>query len=396
MSNQQFNNYLQPADRGGCAFYRMWSPYWAIRSALRNTNFIETNKFVVDTNFFRSMRHVMVQRQVDDAQHDYFLKFITPLSKVYGFWTSYNIDDAVGKNTIPKYNKAWPHYQEDRFQQNIKNMLGISDFIILTTETIKQYYVDEFGADPAKCLVIPNYIPRWWAGECFNIDKTMLNYKEHKSRPRIAFTSSTSHFDITGRNNGIDDFSHIIDFIASTTKKYEWCFIGNVPAQLQHLAAQGKITVYRGSDIMNFLREVSSKNFNLVVAPLQDNVFNRCKSNIKLIENWSLGIPCIAQDLPLYSDYTDLTFTDANSLQNQIDSVLQNPNKYKNTVLNGKNIVDNGDKNAPNGWWLEKNLAMWAKLFTLPQKSITVDMKDITKMVNDPKYAETQDLILKV
>src|SRR5271154_5506452 len=39
---------------------------------------------------------------------------------------------------------------------------------------------------------------------------------------------------------------------------------------------------------------------DLLVAPLEDNAFNRCKSNLRLLEAGAVGANVIAQDLPTY------------------------------------------------------------------------------------------------
>jgi hypothetical protein len=101
-----------------------------------------------------------------------------------------------------------------------------------------------------------------------------------------------------------------------------------------------------------------------------------------LLESWALGIPCIVQELPCYTPYTDMTFKDANGLQNQLDKLFKDNKKYMKVVKQGIHTVDYGGKGAPKGWWLEKNLSQWNKLFTLPQKSINIDLTKINKRNN--------------
>ncbi len=194
---------------------------------------------------------------------------------------------------------------------------------------------------------------------------------------------SSSHYDLTGQNNYQDDISHITDFIRSTCNKYQWCFIGHCPKQLEDLARNKKIEIQMGSDLLNYPRELWRRNFQAIVAPLQNNVFNRCKSNIKLIESWALGIPAIVQDLDPYRPYTDMLFKDANDLQNQLDRLFRDQKRYTKIIKQNRHIVDYGDKNSPDGWWIEKNLMPWMKLFTLPQKTIKIDLtKDGTKLLD--------------
>jgi hypothetical protein len=236
-------------------------------------------------------------------------------------------------------------------------------------------------------VVIPNYLPRWWIGEAYDLHRIEERYEDNKSKPRIAIASSTTHFDVNGTNNYVDDFTHVNEFIKSTVDEYQWVFIGGLPNALKEEAQAGKIEVHRGSDLLNYPRELVGKNIDIVVAPLLDNVFNRCKSNIKFLEMSALGIPCICQDLAPYQPYTDLLFKDANELQNQIDSVLKTKKKYLNLVKGNRNIIDYGDRNSPNGWWLEKNMNVWMDQFMIPQKTLYYDVR---KKSIEAKQAELE------
>ena len=331
-------------------------------------------KYIGDPGFFRDIRQVRLQRQVNDAQCNYFLKFLQPLSQSIGFWIIYEIDDVIGYDDIPKYNIGRNSFKNKQFFKNIKQMLKSADFITVTTESLKKYYIKKFEIDEEKFIVIPNFLPRWWAGESYDIRDQMHFYNENQGKPRIGFPASTSHFDVQNLNNYQDDFSHLNDFIRDTVKNYQWVFIGGVPHQLEDLAKQKLIEVHKGSDILNYPRELWSKKLQMIVAPLQDNIFNRCKSNIKQVEGWGLGIPVIGQDLECYNKYSDIIFTDANSLQNQIDFVIKKRKRYKDLVEHNRYVVDFGDKNSPHGWWLEKNLQKWYNIYAISQKTLKIDL----------------------
>lgn len=378
MTQQTFNICQYPADVGGCGHYRMKFPSWSLQTIRRDVRFIESMKLIVDPNFYRDLRVVRLQRQVNDAQCDFFLKFLAPLSQSIGFWLIYELDDVIKYEDIPSYNHAKKAFSNKKFFQNVKNMFHAADFMTVTTENLKQYYCKNYDIPQEKVIVIPNYLPRWWIGETFNLDRQMLQFNEFKNKPRIGLPLSSSHYDITGVNNYQDDVTHITDFVRKTVNKYTWVFTGNVPKQLEDLARTRKIEVHPGSDLLNYPRELWRKNLQAIVAPLQDNIFNRCKSNIKLLESWSLGIPSIVQDLPCYSQYTNWIFKDSNGLQNQLDKLFQDNKRYKKIIKQNRHIVDYGDnKLLPNGGWLEKNLSKWNEIFTLPQKTLRFDLTKI-------------------
>ena len=373
--SKSFNIISFPADVGGCGHYRMLFPAWALRTIRRDIRFIESFKLIIYPEFFRDLRVIRLQRQVNDAQAKYFLDFLVPVSKSQGQWIIYEIDDVIGYEDIPAYNVAKSAFNNKKFFDNVKNMLTAADFITVTTESLKMYYVNKYQIEADKIIVIPNYLPRWWIGETYNNDRQVKQYEEHLSRPRIGLPLSSSHYDVKSQNNHQDDLTHINDFIRSTCRKYEWVFVGHVPKQLEDLLRDKKISLEPGSDLLNYPRELWRRNLQCIVAPLQDNTFNKCKSNIKLIEAWSLGIPCIAQNLEPYSKYTDLTFNDPNALQNKLDYLFSDRSRYKKIIKDNRHVIDYGDHNSQNGWWLEKNLTKWMEIYTIPQKTLGFDLE---------------------
>jgi len=355
----------------------MTFPVMALQTIARDIRVIDSMKLIGDPAFFRDIRVVRLQRQVNDAQCSYFLNFLKPLSQSIGFWIVYEIDDVISYDDIPKYNIGRKAFSNENFFRNIKNMLQASDLITVTTEELKEYYMTKYDIDEKKFIVIPNYLPRWWAGESFNLRDIIENYTKNKQKPRIGFPVSSSHFDIDGSNNFNDDFTHICDMIKRTYDKYQYVFIGGFPKQLESLVQRGKIEVHKGSDMLNYPRELYGKDLQLVLAPLEDNTFNRCKSNIKLIESWALGIPVFAQNLPCYSKYTDMLFDNGDDLENKIDRFLKDPKLFKKTVKKNRDTVDYKGKGAPHGWWLEKNLQKWYNMYAIPQKMLEIDLTKI-------------------
>lgn len=375
-------NLLHPADRGGCCHYRCTFPAWYIQTKRPDIRIIESTKFIPILDFYRDIRSVRIQRQISDDQCSYILNFLKPVSNRFGFWLIYEIDDVIGMDDIPKYNSGWEAYQNVKLMENVSKILSVCDFITVTTKTLGNYFVKKFGVDREKIIIVPNYIPRWWMDGYYDLNKISNRFENNKSKPRLLFASSTTHFDIFNRTGGFDDFTHINDFVRATKDKYDWVFVGGVPGQLIDLARDNKIKYIPGYDILNYPRALNELNPDIIIAPLQDNIFNNSKSNIKFIENAALGIPCICQNLITYRDYTDLLFNNANDLQNQIDTLLGNKEFYIDTVKKNRNIVDNGDKNSPKGWWLENNIDRWVDILTLPQRTLCFNLTK--KVENNP------------
>ena len=56
------------------------------------------------------------------------------------------------------------------------------------------------------------------------------------------------------------------------------------------------------SSIKQYPKWVAKKGFDIGIAPLEDNNFNRGKSNLRWLEYSALGIPCVASPLPHFKE----------------------------------------------------------------------------------------------
>ncbi len=56
-------------------------------------------------------------------------------------------------------------------------------------------------------------------------------------------------------------------------------------------------------DYASYARFASEQHFDLAIAPLIDNPFNRCKSSIKCLEYSALGLPAVYSNIPPYTKF---------------------------------------------------------------------------------------------
>lgn len=167
--------------------------------------------------------------------------------------------------------------------------------------------------------------------------------------------------------------------------------LAGMPKQLEEEAKAGKVYMQPPSDLLNYPREMQVRNIDLLVAPLNDCFFNRCKSNIKWLECSALGIPMIGQNIVTYNKYTDQVFNDSNDVEAWIEKLFFAPDardRVANMLTNNRKIVD-GD-NGSKGWWLEKNLATYYKLYSLPQNTVKIAFEK-TKQETEPNKEVAQN-----
>jgi hypothetical protein len=97
----------------------------------------------------------------------------------------------------------------------------------------------------------------------------------------------------------------------------------------------------------------------MMVAPLQDNVFNRAKSDLKYIEACSYGLPIACQDMVTYQD-APIKFKTGDEMVDQIETTLAKKGKYMNTCAKARKVAESR--------WLENedNINKYVELYTLP------------------------------
>jgi hypothetical protein len=216
-----------------------------------------------------------------------------------------------------------------------------------------------------KITVIPNYVPKFWMGNYYDKKRLEKNYNDFcctkKQKPRILYPGSGAHFDVDNRTNQNDDFAHVRDVIAKTSDEFQWVFIGAFPLPLQDFIRNGKIEFHQWKRLYEYPELINNLNVNMLIAPLQDNNFNRAKSDLKYIEACCYGLPIACQDIDTYSN-APIRFKTGDEMISQIRSVLKNPTKYWTHSHNGRKIAETRFLENDN------NIDKYKELYTLPYK----------------------------
>lgn len=339
----RYHDYV--ADYGGCGHWRMLWPQLLLNSTQKAVG-SNSSTMVLEDSFYRGLSAVRAQRQVTPQQLD-FMKLVKDKSNRLGFKLLYDIDDIFILDDIPKYNAFRKAYDDKKLQESAKTILGMVDKVTVPCEQMKEYY-EQYNKNVS---VVQNYAPKFWLDNLYDTDKVYQEWSNitKDKKPKIMYAGSTAHFDIKNLNNGVDDLSHVVDMIKKTKNDYEWIFMGAIPPRLHDLAKEKKITVYTWQNIYDLPRFVKDLNVNIFIAPLNDNIFNRCKSDIKILESGAYGIPCICQDLPTYI-HSPLKFTTGaelhdliKQLMNDVDLYMSMSKKY-NDILQDRWLDDHMDK----------------------------------------------------
>ncbi|MDX9691795.1 MAG: hypothetical protein RBT45_05005, partial [Acholeplasmataceae bacterium] len=242
---------------------------------------IYNNRYSPDPRTYQQCSYVTFQRSATKNQLDIIkhLKQVHPSLPII-----YEIDDNL--IDIPEWNFASSFYKENI--ENIKSIIGICTGVVCSTEELKKTllpYNDNIN-------VSVNHLPRFIWG---NPQPKIFDEDTKHRKTRIMYAGSHNHFD---RDSDRGDFGpELIKFVHKTLDKYQWIFVGGIPHSLR---GNESIIHHEWKPVIeypNFLKELGP---DICLAPLEDNIFNRCKSNIKALESVALGVPLIASDVTPY------------------------------------------------------------------------------------------------
>ena len=170
---------------------------------------------------------------------------------------------------------------------------------------------------------------------------------------------SGAHFDVENRVNQRDDFEHIIRTIYDTHTEFQWVFLGAFPLPLRPLVERGLVEFHPWTNLYNYGEAIYKLRINMMIAPLQDNNFNKSKSDLKWIEANCFGLPIACQDLCTYKD-AEFKFKTGEEMIGIVRDVLSRKGRYMNICATAR-------KNADSRWMENSsNLDCYYELFNYP------------------------------
>jgi glycosyltransferase involved in cell wall biosynthesis len=340
------------ADSGGCGFWRMIWPAEHLL-AYKKADITITKFMHLDKLLYSAIDSVKLQRQLTPLQLD-FVKALKKEQKEtldkYGktFRLIWEVDDVVfPTKDIPDYNvKKSEFVSKVQQEEVVKELIHLCDEVTVVSNTMRNHYQRVLDYD--RISVIPNYFPRAWADRYFDPEKMRQRYHTHKNKPRILYNGSATHFDLRNKTNQLDDFTHLARYVRKTVDKYQWIFLGSHPLTLKDLIDSGKIEYYSWVPLFAYQEAMAKTEAMVTIAPLLDTTFNRCKSSLKIYEAGAHGMPCVAQNLPCYDSEAHWLFTDAESLEDQLQTLLRDEQSYMEAVC--------AANEAAQGMWLEDHM----------------------------------------
>ena len=347
-------NYL--ADYSGCGLWRMIWPEHMLN--VHHKAMVQSSSVMItNSDFYHNVKVVRIQRQATPSQLR-FVEFLkNEIQPRFGTRIVYEVDDIIFREDIPDYNKFKFAFDSDEIRETSSKIMNMCDEITVTCEFMKQYYSEKLNKK--EVTVIPNFPPKFWIGNFFNEKRVNTLYQKHKKKPRILYAGSGAHFDVDNNIKQKDDFNHVIDAVIKSRKKYQWVFVGAFPLRLKPFIANGEIEFHPWQQMYSYPQKIYDLEIQMSVAPLEDNNFNKGKSDLKYIEACAFGIPVACQDLCTYQD-APIKFNTGEEMLSRIAETLGNGPKYKSDAQKRYRVAEKR--------FLERdeNLECFMELYNLP------------------------------
>ena len=438
---RHFRNIAYLSDVSGTGFWRHIQQMLASNGVSQSLNIYNTytQSPVLDQKYYKGITSVTVQRWISPQQHQIFTRFLKPICDNESAWLIYGIDDAMHCEEIPQYNRGRQAFESPQIQACIKDMLNTADFVVVTTSYLKEYYNKKYGVPLDNIIAIPNFLPRWWFGDRYDVEQSVNLRNRFKNKPRIGIVSSLSHYNVdkvrtTKDGKAVrlkkgeddkpiepnvwidqdgkevkfedtdyvnDDVDTILDVIKQTVDEVQWVFFGYCPPTLDEYVKKRKIEVHQGVAILNYPQALKHLCLQAILAPLNEGEFNYCKSPIKYMECAALGVPLLAKKCHPYITCMDdnWMYTDNNELLEKIRKLRNMSNGiYRKTIEKNWQWLNSKHKDGDfmvNNYWLEDNMQIWLDLFRLRQKYLHVSFNAFARQYEAKEQKKDEKPIFK-
>jgi GT2 family glycosyltransferase len=318
-----------PADSNGCGHYRIRQPF----AAMLDAGLIEgcvTDRLHMPTTIERFDPQVIVyQRQLTDTQLE-SIQHVADFSRAFRV---YELDDLL--TNLPLKSAHRNEMPKDILKSLRKAMSLVDRFVVSTPEL-----ADKFSSLHADIRVVRNRLPMNWWGD-IRVDRRL------NEKPRIGWAGGLSHR---------GDLELIADVVRDLADEVDWVFMGMCPDMLKPYAKE----FHPGVRIHEYPAKLAALNLDLALAPLEENAFNECKSNLRLLEYGICGFPVVCSDIACYRD--DLPVTRVkNRYKDWMGAIRMHLVDRDAAVAAGDRLRDA----VRGGWMLEGgNLVEWRGAWT--------------------------------
>ena len=315
-----------PADPWGCGHYRVIQPLSALKSQGLADGTLSMGLLQVTDLERYDPDVVVLQRQIGDDR----LEAMRRLKRFSRAFKVYELDDYLPN--LPLKSVHRDQMPRD-ILKSLRRGLEFVDRFVVSTEPLAEAFAGLHG----DIRVIENRLPvKWWKG--------LVSQRRRGRKPRVGWAGGISH---TG------DLDLVVDVVKELADEVEWIFFGMCPDKIRHYVHE----VHLGVEIEKYPAALASLDLDLALAPVEQNLFNECKSNLRLLEYGACGFPVVCSDLVCYQG--DLPVTRVkNRFRDWVDAIRMHISDLDAAAQAGDRLREAVYRD----WMLEgENLARWRR-----------------------------------
>jgi hypothetical protein len=217
-------------------------------------------------------------------------------------WVDYD-DDLL---QVPDDNPSFEAYSDPRVRRTVVQIIQSADVVTVSTRALARvfYPIDKREGD---LLVIPNALDTTIMGELplgINPD------------PIVAWRGTKTH------QRDLMSYADPMVQAANTHKDWKWVFLGYRPWFMISRFPDERTGLVQSLDPIEYFALLRKLKPRLVVVPLANNRFNRCKSNIAWIEATLAGAACLAPDWEEWRKPGVITYQDETDFAQKLNGAL--------------------------------------------------------------------------
>jgi glycosyltransferase involved in cell wall biosynthesis len=200
------------------------------------------------------------------------------------------------------------HWINNKIAESLIKIIQNAD-VVTTTNNVLAGKIAEYNKN---IVIIPNALP-------FDTDQfTLKNAGELHGMTRFIYAAGASHahdammlhepLHLLNRVNKFDNHSLYeikLAGVESINPQHhaQWEYMQSIVSLESNMTGNGYYRQEAAKPVMEYMSLYD--NSDVALAPLQDNDFNRCKSNLKVLEAGAKGIPIITSAIHPYKNGTD-------------------------------------------------------------------------------------------
>lgn len=257
------------ADAFGCGHYRIRQPFLAMREQRLAEGMLAVSHLTPVAMERFAPSAIVLQRQVTDDQLGYLRQYrdFNQSFKVF------ELDDYLPNMPLKSVHRD---QSPKDLLKALRQAVALTDRFIVSTAPL----AEQFAGFHADIRVLANRLPMHWWSE-------LSSRRGRSAKARVGWAGGIGHR---------GDLELIAEVVRDLADEVDWVFLGMCPDKLRPYVKE----FHEGVPIEQYSTKLASLDLDLALAPLEDNIFNACKSNLRLLEYGACGFPVICSDIVCY------------------------------------------------------------------------------------------------